>query len=96
MIEIHSDDVINRLFSDLDRPSKKLSEELGDIMWTDDGNNIKHIARPRYKASHYLVHPGQLMHDLGESGWKSGFLTRVFKMRLNYYLVYDFFKHLSK
>ena len=59
----------------------------GDIPYETMGA-FRSIAAPD-SLSNYVIHPRKLIADLVESGWKTGFLKRLFKIKLPYCELYN-------
>jgi len=64
------------------RPSLAEVRLLGGLAHVNQGHTSR-LARPRSPA-HYLAHPRDLKVDFSFSGWKVGFLKKMFKLPLPY------------
>jgi predicted HAD superfamily hydrolase len=72
-------------------PAMKDLRLFGDIMFYDEGIACR-LAAPG-KLRHYLTDPGALRKDFLMCRWKTGFMKRLFKIKLPYYAIY---RRLSK
>ena len=69
--------------------TEPLKEELTYIGDLDYENFYQtKIAAPK-RFGHYLIHPQELKEDFMLAGWRTGFLYRLFKIRLPYGRLYD-------
>ncbi len=69
--------------------TKPLKEELDYIGDLDYENYYKtQIAKPK-SLKYYLFHMGELKHDFMFAGWRTGFLYRLFCIRLPYAKLYE-------
>lgn len=59
---------------------------LGDILFYDEGVTLK-LAAPKGML-YYIVHPGQMKLDFLQCRWKTGFMKRLFKIKLPYQKIY--------
>ncbi len=67
-------------------PTEQVLERFGDLPYFD--TQYSYVAKPR-PLIHYLFHPDALKNDLGNSGWKIGFMRRLaHNFPLPYYSIY--------
>lgn len=55
---------------------------LGQLTHVNHGR-VSYLANPR-KLSHYIFHPRQFKLEFSDSGWKIGFLKKLFRLKLPY------------
>ncbi len=60
---------------------------LGDIHFYDEGMT-EQLAAPM-RLSHYVAHPKEMKNDFLKCRWKTGFLKRLFKIKLPYQKIYE-------
>lgn len=87
-------DVINRdnsytyiklLLDCFTNPTLKISKNFGEI--TNDNIYERKLASPK-GLLFYIFHPRELKKDVYESGWKIGFMRRLFKIKIPYYNIW--------
>lgn len=71
-------------------PKLREAKMFGDLAYFDGGK--RQIAAPR-SIIHYLVHMKDFAYDLSVSGWKIGFLKRLFKVKFDYYKMLKIYKN---
>lgn len=85
--EASSEETDKKLTSPLIRVGKRPSladTKLFSFFYNTDGTRVYYTSqKPLYR-----YRPKELIHALGESPWKTGFMKSVFKMPLPYYTVY--------
>lgn len=84
-----SDALVNNLIRVCRKPNRKELEMLGDLTYYENG--VYYLANPD-NLYNYLVKPKNLKRDLSRSGWKIGFLKKLFKININYYRILKLMK----
>ncbi len=79
---INSYEYIELLFKYFTNPNLKFAKSFGEIL--NDNIYVRKLASPR-SLIYYLIHPNKFKDDIGQSGWKIGFMKRLFKIQLPYY-----------
>ncbi len=82
----------NKLLDIVSSPSLKQAKMLGDLYSED--YKIKYIAKPK-SIKYYLFHPKEIVYDFADSSWKVGFLKRVFRIKLPYFLIFKIIKRVK-
>ena len=72
-------DVFCKLFL---KPKLRDTSFWGNIPFYD--NQVNYMANPK-SFSHYILHPKEMLSDYKKSGWKIGFMKRLFKIPFPYY-----------
>lgn len=76
------------------KPSEYEVKILGGLTYYENG--IHYLAKPE-SIWKYVINPKKFIKDLSESGWKIGFLKKLFKLNLDYYRILSIIKkHMEK
>ena len=68
------------------------AKAFGDLLFLD--NDVEYIAKPK-KLGYYIFHFNDFKQDIRRATWKIGFLKRLFKIKLPYFKIANFFKNKS-
>lgn len=83
---------ISMLFKQLENPTYKMAEKLGDISYVDFGKT-RYVASPN-SFFHYICKPKDFVYDFKHCGWNSAFCRRCFKLPLPYFYIYKYLRRI--
>ncbi len=83
--EKNSFEFVDILIDNLTSPNLTFAKFFGEII--NDNMYKRKMASPK-SIWYYIFHIKHLKRDISESGWKIGFMKRLFKIRLPYYYIY--------
>ena len=93
-IHLSSGNMFHNLKMTCIKPSVKDTDAFGDFEFFNNGEK-KRLAAPQ-KFILYIRNPELFFTDFLESRWKVGFLKRCFKVKINYYFIYNIMRKFEK